>query len=77
MHKNPKICDEDGLRATSVALKKADILCGDYLLVLERYAHPGDFIFLDPPYLPISEYADFKRYTKNSFMKKIILSLQR
>ncbi|MBR3017109.1 MAG: DNA adenine methylase [Clostridia bacterium] len=28
---------------------------------------PGDFIFLDPPYIPVSEYADFKRYTKEQF----------
>lgn len=66
-YKNPKICDEDGLRAASVALQKVDILCGDYLLVLEHYAQPGDFIFLDPPYLPVSEYADFKRYTKEQY----------
>ena len=69
-YKNPKICDEDGLRAASAALKKADILCGDYLLVLEHYAQPGDFVFLDPPYLPISEYADFKRYTKEQFYEE-------
>ncbi len=81
-YKNPKICDEAGLRAASEALKKADILCGDYLLVLEHYAQPGDFVFLDPPYLPISEYADFKRYTKEQFyeedhieLAKIILTL--
>ena len=54
-YKNPKICDEDGLRAASEVLKKAEILCGDYLLVLEHYAQPGDFVFLDPPYLPTSE----------------------
>lgn len=69
-YKNPKICDEVGLRAASEALKKADILCGDYLLVLERYAQAGDFVFLDPPYLPISEYADFKRYTKEQFYEE-------
>lgn len=59
-YKNPKICDEEGLRAAAKALQKAEILCGDYSLVLDRYAKPGDFIFLDPPYLPISEYSDFK-----------------
>ena len=69
-YKNPKICDEDGLRAASVALQRANILCGDYLLVLEHHAQPGDFIFLDPPYLPVSEYADFKRYTKEQFYEK-------
>lgn len=69
-YKNPKICDEEGLYAASEALKKAEILCGDYLLVLEHYAQPGDFIFLDPPYLPVSEYADFKRYTKEQFYEE-------
>lgn len=69
-YKNPKICDEDGLKAASSALKKAEIVCGDYLLVLEHYAQPGDFVFLDPPYLPISEYSDFKRYTKEQFYEE-------
>lgn len=66
-YKNPKICDVDALRLASEALRKADILCGDYILVLEHYAQPGDFVFLDPPYLPISENSDFKRYTKEQF----------
>lgn len=81
-YKNPKICDEAGLRAASEALKKADILCGDYLLVLEHHAQPGDVVFLDPPYLPVSEYADFKRYTKEQFyeedhveLSKVIMAL--
>lgn len=69
-YKNPKICDIEGLYAASEVLKKAKILCGDYLDVLERYARPGDFIFLDPPYLPISEYSDFKRYTKEQFYEE-------
>lgn len=80
---NPRICDEEGLKSASKALKKADILCGDYLLVLEHYAEAGDFVFLDPPYLPISEYADFKRYTKEQFyeedhieLAKMIMRLQ-
>ena len=66
-YKNPKICGIDALRLASEALRKADILCGDYILVLEHYAQPGDFVFLDPPYLPISENSDFKRYTKEQF----------
>ena len=69
-YKNPKICDEEGLRAASEALKKAKILCGDYASVLDSHARPNDFIFLDPPYLPVSEYADFKRYTKEQFYEE-------
>lgn len=67
---NPKICDAEGLRRASEALKKATIVQGDYLLILEQYAQTGDFVFLDPPYLPISEYSDFKRYTKEQFYEE-------
>ncbi|MFH4082061.1 DNA adenine methylase, partial [Acinetobacter baumannii] len=63
-YKNPKIIDEEALRAASIILKDTTIICGDYKDVLRKQAQPGDFIFLDPPYLPISEYADFQRYTK-------------
>lgn len=69
-YKNPKICDVDGLYAVSYALKRSTIICADYLQVLKDYAQPGDFIFLDPPYLPISEYSDFKRYTKEQFYEE-------
>ena len=69
-YKSPNICDEETLYAVSEALQKANIVCGDYLSVLKEYARPGDFIFLDPPYLPISEYADFKRYTKEQFYEE-------
>ena len=69
-YKNPKICDVDGLHAASELLKRTEIVCGDYLQVLDRYAKENDFIFLDPPYLPISENSDFKRYTKEQFYEK-------
>lgn len=69
-YKNPTICDTDALYTASAALKKTQILCGDYMLVLEHNAQPGDFIFLDPPYLPISAYSDFKRYTKEQFYEE-------
>ena len=35
-YKNPKICDTEALYAASSALKKAEIICGDYSLVLEH-----------------------------------------
>lgn len=69
-YKNPKICDENILRTASEVLSKADILCGDYLRVLDKYAQSGDFVFLDPPYLPVSAYSDFKRYTKEQFYEE-------
>lgn len=69
-YKNPKICDENGLRQASDILKGATIICGDYATVLQEHAVPGDFVFLDPPYIPVSEYSDFKRYTKEQFYMK-------
>ena len=69
-YKNPKILDEDQLLAASKLLKKTKILLGDFKDVLCENAKKGDFIFLDPPYLPVSKYSDFKRYTKEQFHEK-------
>ncbi len=69
-YKNPKICDRVAILAASRVLSRAEIICGDYLDVLEHHAAAGDLIFLDPPYLPISAYADFKRYTKEQFYEE-------
>ncbi len=64
---NPRLCDPEGLEAAGRALAAAEILCADYLEVLAEQARPGDFVYLDPPYLPAGGYADFKRYTKEQF----------
>lgn len=74
-YKNPRYLDEDNLRAASALLRRATIVLGDYKAVLKDYAEPGDFIFLDPPYLPVSVYADFKRYTKEQFLEEDHLEL--
>lgn len=66
-YKNPKICDEAVLRAASETLRKATITCGDYQEVLREHAETGDFVFLDPPYLPVTSSGDFRRYTKEQF----------
>ena len=68
-YKKPVICDEETIRKASYYLRDAHILCGDYLEVLKQ-AQKGDFIFLDPPYIPISQYSDFKRYTKEQFSEE-------
>lgn len=53
--------------ATRAVLSCARIELGDFREVLEAEARAGDFIFLDPPYVPISPYSDFKRYTRLQF----------
>lgn len=69
-YKKPNICDEDNLKAASSLLKQSTIIHGDYKQILRDHAEPGDFVFLDPPYLPVSKYADFKRYTKEQFYEE-------
>jgi len=69
-YKNPRVCDPDRLKSASEALKNAIIIQGDYKDVLRDHAQTGDYIYLDPPYLPISEYSDFKRYTKEQFYEE-------
>jgi len=66
-YKNPNICDSDNLRLVSGYLKNTTIINGDYKQVLLNNAKPGDFIFLDPPYVPVSEYSNFNRYNKEKF----------
>ena len=66
-NKNVKLVDENNLLKISRLLKKTKILNLSYDLVLKRYAKKDDLVFLDPPYLPISQYSDFKRYTKEQF----------
>jgi len=74
-YKNPRFLDVENLRAASALLRNATIVLGDYKAVLKDHAQPGDFIFLDPPYLPVSVYADFKRYTKEQFLEEDHLEL--
>jgi DNA adenine methylase len=67
---NPKICDAENIFACSAILQNSYIECGDYKKTLHSHAKEGDLIFLDPPYLPVSEYSDFKRYTKEQFYEE-------
>nr|WP_286131109.1 Dam family site-specific DNA-(adenine-N6)-methyltransferase [Clostridium sp. 12(A)] len=69
-YENPNICNEEKIRKASKLLKNTAIICGDYLQVLDKYVNKGDFVFLDPPYVPISENSDFKRYTKEQFYEE-------
>jgi DNA adenine methylase len=65
-YKKPKIKDEENLKQVSKALQEAEILTGDFELVL-KYAQKGAFIYLDPPYHPLSVTASFTSYTSNDF----------
>lgn len=75
-YKNPKIIDEENLRRVSTLLKSVTLISTDFENVT-KLAQKKDFIYFDPPYLPVSQYADFKRYTKESFYEKDHIRLAR
>lgn len=65
-YKDPVIVDEAALSNASRAFRYAEIFHGDVELVLKN-AQKGDFIYLDPPYVPLSATSDFTQYTPGSF----------
>jgi DNA adenine methylase len=62
----PLICDEANLRACAARLADAELSCTDFEQVC-ALAGPGDFVYLDPPYHPLSATANFTAYTDRAF----------
>jgi DNA adenine methylase len=65
-YRKPAILDADRLRAASAALAGAELRAGPFTGVLAR-AQPGDFVYFDPPYVPVSSTAYFTAYTEGLF----------
>jgi DNA adenine methylase len=68
-YKNPTICNVKNLRATSEVLQKVQILCVDFENS-DEYIDSKTFVYLDPPYRPISPTASFTSYSKDDFSEK-------
>jgi DNA adenine methylase len=66
---NPNIADSETLLAASRALAQAELRCTPFesLLSLVR---PGDFVYLDPPYEPLSRTANFTSYAQDGFSQE-------
>jgi DNA adenine methylase len=65
-YRNPTICDEGNLTAASTILQSAEITAADFE-ESERYINKKCFVYLDPPYRPISKTASFTSYAKGDF----------
>jgi DNA adenine methylase len=65
-HVNPTICNEEGLRACSQRLAGATIEAASFETVL-AHADTGDFVYFDPPYVPLSSTSNFTAYERNGF----------
>jgi DNA adenine methylase len=63
---NPTILDTDTLYAASTALANATLKNQPFEALLTD-ARPGDFVYLDPPYEPVSRTANFTAYAQDGF----------
>jgi len=65
---NPKICNKEKLIECSSLLNNAEvkIVCDIYKNTTLK-CKDNDFVYLDPPYFPVSRTSNFTDYTKESF----------
>lgn len=61
-----KLFDSQNLRNASELLSSSDINSGDYREVAAT-AQKGDFVYFDPPYVPLTETANFTSYQSSGF----------
>jgi DNA adenine methylase len=65
---SPRICDEGTLRAVAAVLSEPSVEIGhEPFTAVAEAARAGDFVYLDPPYAPLSPTARFTAYTSGSF----------
>ncbi len=65
-HKNPRIAGRENLRAASRLLAPAEVRQGDFT-ACERFVDEKTFVYIDPPYRPLSRTASFTSYARSSF----------
>lgn len=79
----PAICDDTTLRACSLALAGTDPRVDDFEAAVQP-AMPGDLVYFDPPYVPVSATSSFTSYTQHGFgpdaqvrLRDVALALKR
>ena len=65
-YKNPRILDENNLINCSNLLQRTEIKHADFSKILKK-VKKDDFVYFDPPYVPLSETSSFTSYTKDGF----------
>ena len=63
---NPSLYDADNLAACSRALRWARLTTGDFEDAVHG-AGTGDVVYFDPPYVPLTDTANFASYTAGGF----------
>lgn len=65
-YKNPNYIDSENILACSKLLQETTILNGDFEII-KKYIKKGDFVYFDPPYVPLNETSNFTNYTEKGF----------
>lgn len=65
-YKNPPICDPENLRYICELLQDVQIKCGDYSRCAD-FIDENTFLYVDPPYRPLTATASFTSYSENEF----------
>jgi DNA adenine methylase len=77
-YQNPNIVNAPALRAVNKYLQKSNIVfsCCDYAEVLSCLSQKT-FVYLDPPYDPVSNTANFTGYTRGGFSQEEQIRLRK
>jgi DNA adenine methylase len=65
-YQNPAYYDPDNLRAVAAALANVELRC-DSFESIKRHAVENDWVYFDPPYVPLSATANFTSYQPGGF----------
>ena len=69
-YEKPTICNKELIMADHEALRKVDIYTGNYSEIQKHLGKDYNFVYIDPPYRPLSGTAYFKEYSHNVFDDK-------
>lgn len=73
-YKKPTICDADNLNKISRLLQDVQITCGDYYETAD-FIDCNTFVYIDPPYRPLTDTSSFTSYTNVKFGDKEQITL--
>jgi DNA adenine methylase len=63
---NPGICDEENLRAVAHVLRNVEVRARGFESAIAD-VRAGDFVYCDPPYVPVSATSYFTSYSRGGF----------
>lgn len=67
--KNPLLCDESNLKECSRLLQNVEMRTGDYK-DCKDFIDERTFVYIDPPYRPLTQTSSFTSYSENGFTDK-------